>query len=392
VAARVEGLPAERACGSAGGDQRLGSAHEGTRIGRTDPDAQHIRAFLRIVRQLDIVSILGRRLGLDHDGLGCRIPGERHGADPKELNDRLIQRMLVSLGGHLGIDRVQEVLQPRGEGSHLGLLDPDAHEGAPLASLEEERAFAGLTDGAGHESVGVVEDEESSCHPIHRTRCRGATVCGADGHQRTATEPGLMRQRFRTQRDRAMARRPGGEGRFTLTRREKLIAGWLAAVAVIVVIAIALQVLGGDGTGTPVVPGTTPSASGETAETITFGTTLDETTGEVPATAVVDRFAEGDTFAYSVPPPETMPSVVYVEVERVAGGASGIVQDAATEGEQTIPAGRPSIGFTVAASRLLDVFGPGEYVMRIHLDPADAPIAEGRFILVGAPPASPSGS
>jgi hypothetical protein len=30
--------------------------------------------------------------------------------------------------------------------------------------------------------------------------------------------------------------------------------------------------------------------------------------------------------------------------------------------------------------------------MRIHLDPADAPIAEGRFVLVGAPAASPSGS
>ena len=36
----------------------------------------------------------------------------------------------------------------------------------------------------------------------------------------------------------------------------------------------------------------------------------------------------------------------------------------------------------------LDVFGPGEYVMRIHLDPADDPVAQGTFVLVGEPAAS----
>jgi hypothetical protein len=202
-----------------------------------------------------------------------------------------------------------------------------------------------------------------------------------------------MRQRFRTQRDRAMARRPGGEGRFTLTRREKLIAGWLAAIAVIVVIAIALQVLGGDGTGSPVAPGNSASASTRDAAPITFGTALDEATGEVAASAAVDRFAEGDTFAYSVPPSgQPLPAVVYVEVERVAGGAPAIVQVAATEGDQQVPPGGPAIGFAVPAARLLAAFGPGEYVMRIHLDPADEPIAEGRFVLVGAAVESPAGS
>ena len=189
-----------------------------------------------------------------------------------------------------------------------------------------------------------------------------------------------------------MARRPGGDGRFTLTRREKLIAGWLAAIAVIVVIAIALQVLGGDGTGSPVVPGSTASAAAEEPASITFGTALDADTGAVPPTAAVDRFTDGDTFAYSVPLPGPLPAVVYVEVERVAGGPMDIVQDAATEGEQDVPPGRTAIGFTVPATRLLEVFGPGEYVMRMHLDVADEPIAQGRFVLVGPPTGSPAAS
>ena len=189
-----------------------------------------------------------------------------------------------------------------------------------------------------------------------------------------------------------MARRPGGESRFTLSRRQRLIAGWLAAIAVFLVIAIVVQFLGGDGDGSPVVP--SPSASaGETAPTaISFGTSLDATSGEVPEGARGNRFADGDTFAYSVPAEGTVPSTVYVEVERVGGGAAGVVQDAATEGEQRVPAGRPAIAFTVSAARLLDVFGPGEYVMRIHLDPAADPIAEGAFVLVGEPTTSPAES
>jgi hypothetical protein len=41
-------------------------------------------------------------------------------------------------------------------------------------------------------------------------------------------------------------------------------------------------------------------------------------------------------------------------------------------------------------AQLLEAFGPGEYVMRIHLDPADDPIAQGTFVLVGEPAASAS--
>jgi hypothetical protein len=187
-----------------------------------------------------------------------------------------------------------------------------------------------------------------------------------------------------------MARRPGGEGRFTLSRRQKLIAGWLAAIGLILVIAIVVRFLGGDGTGSPVVPSPSASDAGASPAAIAFGTTLDATGGEVPETARVSRFAAGDTFAYSVPPDGVVPSTIYVGVERVAGGAAEVVQDAATDGMQTVPAGRPAIAFTVPVAQLLEAFGPGEYVMRIHLDPADDPIAQGTFVLVGEPAASAS--
>ena len=189
-----------------------------------------------------------------------------------------------------------------------------------------------------------------------------------------------------------MAQRPGGEGRFTLSRRQRLIAGWLAAIAVILVVAIVVRFLGGDGDGSPVVPSPSASGGGGSPAAIAFGTSLDPTSGEVPEGVRANRFAAGDTFAYSVPAAGELPSTVYVEVERVGGGAAGVVQEAATQGMQPGPAGRPAIAFTVAAARLLAVFGPGEYVMRIHLDPAADPIAEGSFVLVGEPTASPSGS
>ena len=191
-----------------------------------------------------------------------------------------------------------------------------------------------------------------------------------------------------------MARRPGGESRFTLSRRQKLIAGWLAAIALILVLAIVVRFLGGDGDGSPVVPSPSASAGdgGSSPVAIAFGTSLDPSSGEVAEAVRVTRFASGDTFAYSVPAGGAVPSTVYVGVERVGGGVAGVVQDAASEGVQPVPSGRPAIGFTVPAANLLEVFGPGEYVMRIHLDPAADPIAEGSFVLVGEPTASPSGS
>ena len=123
-----------------------------------------------------------------------------------------------------------------------------------------------------------------------------------------------MRQRLRPFRDRAMARRPGDDDSLPLSPRARRIGGWIAAALLIGGIALAFRILGGNGDGTVV----DPSPSGSTAsaaQSITFGTALDPATGEVAADARTERFAEGDTFVYSVAPSgDACPTRVYVEV------------------------------------------------------------------------------
>ena len=196
-----------------------------------------------------------------------------------------------------------------------------------------------------------------------------------------------MRQRLRTLRPRPMARRPGDDDSLPLSPRARRIGGWLAAGLLIGGIALAFRLLGGNGDGTVVDP--TPSgSSGPAAAAITFGTALDQGTGEVAADSRIDRFADGDTFAYSVPPSGTVPAVVYVEVRRTGGGAAETVQ-APVEGQ---PVRNPDvIAFTVPAADLLAAFGAGQYLMLIYADPAGQPIAEGSFDLI-ASPVSPAAS
>ena len=187
-----------------------------------------------------------------------------------------------------------------------------------------------------------------------------------------------------------MARRPGQEGAITLGPRERRILGWIVALVLVVGIAIVVGILGGNGDGDPITPGESAAPSTAAALPITFGTEIDPETGEVAPGAVTDQFTSADTFAYSVVPAGEVPPVVYVEVERIGGGANEVVQAASPDGEQDVTPGRPAIAFTVAASELLRVFGPGEYRMRMFVDATDAPIAEGTFTLVGDQAESPS--
>ena len=191
-----------------------------------------------------------------------------------------------------------------------------------------------------------------------------------------------MRQRFRPLRARVMARRPGEDGRITLGPRERRLLGWIAALVIVVGIAIVVGVLGGNADGTPVDPDGTTAPSAASPLAIAFGTELDATTWQVAAGAGTDRFLEGDLFAYAVPPSVTVPATVYVEVVRTGGGTEEVVQAAATDGSQPVPAGRPAIAFSVPAARLFEAFGPGEYRMRIFADPAGEPLAAGTFTLV----------
>lgn len=185
-----------------------------------------------------------------------------------------------------------------------------------------------------------------------------------------------------------MARRPGQEGALNLGPRERRILGWIVALVLVVGIAIAVGILGGNGDGDPIDPA---GSVGPTALPITFGTEIDPETGEVAPDTQTNQFTSADSFAYSSRPAGAVPTTIYVEVERIAGGANEIVQPRNPDGEQLVTAGRPAIAFTVAGARLLEEFGPGEYRMRIFVDPAAAPIAEGTFTLVGDP-ASPSAS
>jgi len=200
-----------------------------------------------------------------------------------------------------------------------------------------------------------------------------------------------MRRQLRRMGGRSMARRPGGDGAapLTLSPRVLRIGGWVVAILLVAGIAVVVGLFGGDADTGPL--GASPSASGSVATaTVAFGTSIDVAIGGVAAGTSTDRFVAGDTFAYSVALSGTSPDPVFVEVRRTGGGVAEIVQSP-VEGRQPLEY-PPALAFDVPADDLFEVFGPGEYLMLIYADPALDPIAEGSFILVGAPAASPSAS
>ncbi|MGH2428965.1 MAG: hypothetical protein ACRDGV_08800 [Candidatus Limnocylindria bacterium] len=195
-----------------------------------------------------------------------------------------------------------------------------------------------------------------------------------------------MRQRFGSLRARSMARRTGDDGRLQLSPRTRVIAGWVAVVAVLGVVAVVVGLLGGDADGPVIDPRTSPSAGvGDEALPIAFGTALDAASGAVATDAVTDRFAAGDTFAYSfTPDPPSDAAQIYVEVERVGDGPSETVQ-APVEAQGVAP-GAEVIAFQVPADALLAAFGTGEFAMRIYFEPDGELVAEGEFLLIGPAP------
>jgi hypothetical protein len=200
---------------------------------------------------------------------------------------------------------------------------------------------------------------------------------GADVHRGQAFDL-TMRDRFRRARQPGMATRPGDGGALTLSPRGLRIAGWLAVIALIALVALAVRLLGGNADGAAVLPSPSASAGGPLA--IAFGTELDPATAQVVEASRTERFIAGDTFAYSVAADAQRPDVVYVEVVRVTGDAEQVVQ-AIADGEQQVPAERPAVAFTVPADTLIAAFGTGTYRMRIFADPDATPIAHGTFEL-----------
>jgi hypothetical protein len=184
-----------------------------------------------------------------------------------------------------------------------------------------------------------------------------------------------------------MARRPDGGGRFSLSPGARWIAGWVAAIVIIGIIAGFVRLLGGNADGTAVLPTESATADPGSPVTIRFGTALDASTGEVATDAETDRFVETDRFAYSYRPPEPPPSIVWVEVRHGADGAGEAVQPPAPHG---LAEDARVIAFEVAAEDLFRDFGPGVFQMRIYLVENEPPAALGSFELVTpAPTASP---
>jgi hypothetical protein len=175
---------------------------------------------------------------------------------------------------------------------------------------------------------------------------------------------------------------PASTARAPVRWKARAIIGWFAAIVIVVGAAFAVGRIGG-----AEVPPVEPTPSAGTAASplpIAFGSALDSTSGEVAADLAADRFTAGDTVAYSVRPasPPQAPEL-YVEVLRVGGGQQEAVQ---TPAAQPITPGAEVIAYVVTADALLGGFGPGEYLMRIYLDPAAEPIAEGTFELVDPEP------
>jgi hypothetical protein len=117
---------------------------------------------------------------------------------------------------------------------------------------------------------------------------------------------------------------------------------------------------------------------------ITFGHMLDETTY-----LVVDPTAQfhlGDPFAYSVNPP-VHPGVenVYVSVVTFRGGTEVVLQPPTAQRLLPEPV---SFGYATTTNDMVQLFGFGQFTMKIYLDPAGAVYARGRYEIVdpGIPP------
>jgi hypothetical protein len=184
-----------------------------------------------------------------------------------------------------------------------------------------------------------------------------------------------MRNRWRRITGRRMAR-PLHGAQTRLGPRARILVGWVAAAAVVAVIAFIVGLPSNDA-GTPQP---TPSSSGAPALSIVFGTALDPASGE--AVQPTGRFAAGDLFAYSVRLAGPIGrEAVQVEVLRVDGDTLTVVQPPAA---QSVSAESRVIAFSVPTDALLKAFGQGEFVMRIYRDGGHGPVAEGRFHLIGA--------
>ncbi len=175
----------------------------------------------------------------------------------------------------------------------------------------------------------------------------------------------------------AMARRQDGR----IPRWAAPVLGWIAVLGLVVGVAVIVGRPGRDA-GTAAATG----SPGHTPLTIAFGTAIDHASGE--ATDLTANFRAGEPFAYSVRlPADVGQATIYVEVLQATPEGPRQVQ--APQAQQTLP-DRPVIAYLVTTDGLLDAFGPGDFVLRIYLDPTAEPVAVGSFTVVPSPTSAPS--
>jgi hypothetical protein len=125
----------------------------------------------------------------------------------------------------------------------------------------------------------------------------------------------------------------------------------------------------------PDEPAPTPAAG---PLPITFGHTLDEDTYLV--TDPTTQFRLGDPFAYSVDPPvHAGVDSVYVSVVRYEAGTEVVLQPPTPQRLLPEPA---SFGYATTTNDMVELFGYGQFTMKIYLGPEGAVYARGRFEIV----------
>lgn len=161
----------------------------------------------------------------------------------------------------------------------------------------------------------------------------------------------------------------------------RVILGWVGAAVVIAVVAFIVGRPAGDANEPGALASASPSRAVQPLP-IDFGTARDATT--LAVTEPVSTFRRGDPFTYSVQLADPVGvDTIYVRVDRV-GESPETVQDW-SDGDQLVDPTLPVISFQVPADALLDVFGAGDYEMRISLAPAGSILALGQFRLDEVP-------
>src|SRR5919197_4066323 len=179
----IEGLATQRTRRPTRRDDPHRPLDKGTRRRRREPDGEQVRSVLGVV--LDLLAGLERRLvllslfaRLDEDSLAAAVPTEGQDAGAERFVERLVERCRIVLKGRVGVgdapvlELVEELVQAVGEDCDLDLFEGDRHDPIRIARLEKERPLAGLTDRAGDEAVGWIEDVAPSSHALTVPRRR----------------------------------------------------------------------------------------------------------------------------------------------------------------------------------------------------------------------------